>query len=282
VVDFHLGQQYDATVFHHQRGEHFETGLIQSLVNDKPLCFISGGSYSADVAGSELEARGRADFVWLSSIHPLERSPIQHFGPRSFYNWLAAQTPEMLVQGFSYSGSPANELSVGRIRIGHDWLEVLRGDPESLYRLTPAQFEEVVCDRLDAMGYEPSRVGSTNTPDGGVDIVAVQRDAPFPVLLAVQVKHRLLGGSVGPAAVRELEGIVSRDSFSLGVLVTNANFTPDARWVADARRTMLRLRDHDDVMAWLHDSFRRGGRRELPDVVTLRPGLQVQVPWPGA
>jgi hypothetical protein len=247
-----------------------------------PFCFISGGSYSADLAGTEVVAGKSAQrVVWLHAAHPTEpRGPTRDWGPSALFEWLASQTEGMSVLGFEYSGDPHIEASVGRVRLRSELVAGLRSAPDQLYRLTPTDFELLVCDRLDAMGLDPIRIGGTNTPDGGADVLAVPRSSPIPFLMAVQIKHRSRPGVVGPQPVRELEALASRDDFNIGMLVTNASFSPDAHWVANTRRSLLRLRDIKDVVAWLHDQFHSHEIGDLPQAVELRPGLSIPIPWP--
>jgi len=46
-------------------------------------------------------------------------------------------------------------------------------EPERMHGLKPHLFEQLICDRLDHMGFDLERVGpNTYQKDGGIDIVA--------------------------------------------------------------------------------------------------------------
>ena len=162
-------------------------------------------------------------------------------------------------------------------------LEVLRRDPGRLSELSPEQFELLVAERLDRMGYAVERTGTATLKDGGIDIIAIPRLADVAgFLLAVQVKHHRGARPTGRDAVDRLLAW-QNTAFRLGMLVTNTRFTRDAVWTAarDPARHFLRLRDFADLSRWLHGVF--GSElewREIPDSIELAPGVSVHVPKP--
>lgn len=162
-------------------------------------------------------------------------------------------------------------------------LEVLRRDPGRLSELSPEQFELLVAERLDRMGYAVQRTGTTNRKDGGIDIIAVPKIANVATfLLAVQVKHHRGARPTGRDAVDRLLAW-QNTAFRLGMLVTNTHFTRDAVWAAsrDPARHFMRLRDFADLTRWLHGVFNSDlDWREIPDSIELTPGVWVQVPKP--
>lgn len=161
-----------------------------------------------------------------------------------------------------------------------DLLRLLERRPEELSQIDPEMFEALVADRLRSMGMGVQRVGKTNRKDGGVDIVAwPERLLTVPFLLAVQVKHRSTGKPVGPGPVRDLQGVLSRLPCEVGMLVTNTEFTADARWVANQRPTLVRLRDFADVMRWIRGDFLgEMAWQEIPEAIELAPGIMVKIP----
>lgn len=162
-------------------------------------------------------------------------------------------------------------------------LEVLQRDPRRLSELSPEQFELLVAERLDRMGYTVQRTGSTTLKDGGIDIIAVPKMADVvSFLLAVQVKHHRGARPTGRDAVDRLLAW-QNTAFRLGMLITNTRFTRDAVWTAsrDPARHFLRLRDFADLTRWLHGVFNSDlDWREIPDSIELAPGVSVQVPKP--
>jgi restriction endonuclease Mrr len=148
-----------------------------------------------------------------------------------------------------------------------------------MYRITAEQFEDVICDRLLAMGFEARRVGRTNRKDGGIDIVFWNSE-PFPVLGAAQLKHhRDRTRRSGPQTVRDFRGVLATHPFQFGVVITNTTFTADARWFADHQQGLIRLRDGQDLRKWIENEFVSEERwRTVPHKIELCPGVTIDVP----
>lgn len=154
--------------------------------------------------------------------------------------------------------------------------------PDELLRITPGQLEELVQDRLQAMGLDTERAGGVYEPDGGVDIVFWPKNrTTFPFLGAVQVKHhhsRTI--KTGVDAVREMAGVLQRHGdINLGMVVTNTAFTSEAKWFVSPRQFFLRLRDADDISRWMGGDFSQEWR-ELPLVLQLGSNSEVQIRQP--
>jgi hypothetical protein len=163
-------------------------------------------------------------------------------------------------------------------------LRLLAESPEELNHLSYEKFECVCEDRLEAMGYECTRVGgSANRRDGGIDIIATRLGAPFPYFIAVQVKHHGASGRpTGPAPVRDLHGVVSSLGFNAGMLITNTSFTQGAQWFAARHPFLLKLRDYDDLRKWLLAEFDHEQLywREIPASIDVGAGIIVSLPRP--
>jgi len=162
-------------------------------------------------------------------------------------------------------------------------VEFLKADPSRLLQLTPEAFETFVAERLSRMGLDVTLVGSTNLRDGGIDLIAAPKlRTVASFLLAGQVKHHRRAARTGRAAVDRLVAW-KNTAFRLGLLVTNTQFTKDARWCASLpeNRNFIRLRDFNDLQLWLRDNFwSRNTWREIPDTITVAPGITVEVPRP--
>lgn len=162
-------------------------------------------------------------------------------------------------------------------------LSMLREDPQGIKTLSPEQFEYLVAERLDRMGFDVTMTGATSSKDGGIDIVAIPRARTFATfLIATQVKHHRGEQKTGREAVDRL--LAWKDTyFRVGLLVTNTSFTADARWVARQQnnRSFLRLRDFWDLKRWLEDNFSSSEElQEIPQEVVLAPGITVAIPEP--
>ena len=162
-------------------------------------------------------------------------------------------------------------------------LRMLKEEPERLRQLSPSQFERFVADRLDRMGFDVELTGRTALRDGGIDLIAVPKIRTVAsFLLAGQVKHHCGSQKSGRGTVDRLLAW-QNSQFRLGLLVTNTDFTRDARWLADQERNraFLRLRSFEDLKRWLEDNYASESEwREIPEHIVLAPGVRIAVPRP--
>lgn len=171
------------------------------------------------------------------------------------------------------------ETQVQVFNITEELIKKLITNPNEIYNLTPIAFEDLICNRLDAMGLGVKQVGGhTYHKDGGIDIVAWTRQREFPFLIAVQAKyHYSSKQKTGSQEIRDLIGTVKTLPFHVGVLVTNTTFSPDAEWVAGQQPELIRLRDIEDIRRWLIDDFLdEYNWREIPEVIEVCPGVVVR------
>jgi hypothetical protein len=159
-------------------------------------------------------------------------------------------------------------------------MQRILADPEQVHRISPEQFELLVLDRVQAMGFEAERVGHTYGRDGGIDIVFwPKKNFPIPFLGAMQVKHhRRPSTHTGPKPVREMIGVMhNRKPFNMGIIVTNTSFTPSAHWSAANQQGLIRLRGMNDLLRWLRNNFTDEEEwRELPESIELCPGVIIK------
>jgi hypothetical protein len=156
-------------------------------------------------------------------------------------------------------------------------------DPSEIYRIGHERFEDLIQDRISAMGFETLRTGHTYSKDGGIDLLFWRSDAPFPFLGAVQAKyHRSPEHPTGPREVRDFAGTIGTLPMAVGLMVTNSTFTFDAKWIAAKVGSQVRLRDHADLRRWVTGRFVDADEwREIPSEIELRPGLRIQIPKGG-
>lgn len=156
-------------------------------------------------------------------------------------------------------------------------LEFLKKNPAELAKLTDIQFEDFVQDRLEAAGFHVIRQGKTHSPDGGVDMIAFSKSAPFPFVLAIQAKHKRRG-KIGSQPVRDLGGVIAGFHLHAGALITNTTFSPDAKSFAKQSRGKLFLRDFNDLKRWIEGNFTSKHEfRELPKVLEFKPGVPIPI-----
>ena len=148
-----------------------------------------------------------------------------------------------------------------------------------LKTITPEGLEELVCDRLFEWGLEPKRTGRLTRKDGGIDVLFWPRTpGAFPFLGGVQVKSARHEKKIGPRAVREFDSVATRLSLNVGLPVTNTGFTPDAKWYAEQKPSLLRLRDFNDLLRWARGEVEDPAEwRDFPDELVLCPGVTIKL-----
>lgn len=160
-------------------------------------------------------------------------------------------------------------------------LKILRDNPQDLAQLTPQQFEHLIADRLDRMGFDVVLTGAVQTRDGGIDLVATPKQRGLAsFLLATQVKHHRTNR---PTSREDVDRLLAwKDSvFRMGLIVTNSRFTQDAKWIAAKNSHFIRLRDFFDIARWLDDNFSDSQDwSELPSSIELAPGIITKIPPP--
>lgn len=163
------------------------------------------------------------------------------------------------------------------INVKQDLIPALIADWNVVYGISAEEFEEFVCDRLLTMGLQAFRTGRSNEKDGGIDII-FWTAGPLRVLGAVQVKHHCsLDRHTGPNVVREFAGVIAAHRFNVGMIVTNTEFTPDAKWFAQ-QKGALQLRAANAIQRWTRDDFELESWNTASRTVELCPGVEVQLP----
>ncbi|WP_417397090.1 restriction endonuclease [Gimesia chilikensis] len=141
------------------------------------------------------------------------------------------------------------------VNVRKDLIPLLQDNPDGIYDITSEEFEELVFDRILAMGFQGFRTGASNRKDGGIDIVAWTLGL-FPMLCAVQIKHRQSPKKrVGVADIREFTGAMHGRRINMGLVVTNTAFTQDARHLAMHGTCPIQLRGIDFLRKWIADDF---------------------------
>jgi hypothetical protein len=171
-------------------------------------------------------------------------------------------------------------LRIELIGIGRALSEQLRSNLDLIHVLSPEQFEEFICDRFSAMGFELKRTGPTNRKDGGIDVLFwPQQKVPFPFLGVAQLKHhRDPSRKEGASTVRDFAGAILGHPFNAGLLITNTTFSPDAKWYARERANLIRLRELQDIRRWVYGNFTDDAEwREIPSSIELCPGVVIRI-----
>lgn len=109
--------------------------------------------------------------------------------------------------------------------------------PESLKQILPQQFEQLIGNLFEKMGYHVRL--TPRTKDRGIDILAKRSNETGIENLAIQCKH-YPGGRVGVEHARSLYGVMQDNpEITKGVLVTSGEFSKDCKNFANGKRIEL-------------------------------------------
>ena len=151
------------------------------------------------------------------------------------------------------------------------------GEEEArLRQLDGSSFERLLMTLIDRMGYHIKAVGDTNRKDGGIDIVAWP-ERGLPHVVAIQAKHHTVQTNTSVGDVRNFVGAIEANpTFNFGLMVTNTDFTADAKEFAKKVPSKVRLRTGRDIRRWLNHDF-SGEADWLPDKIEIALGVTTEL-----
>jgi hypothetical protein len=114
---------------------------------------------------------------------------------------------------------------------------------DKIMKVNPYEFEELLSELWEEMGYETYRTARSN--DRGVDVVAEGGNK-----IAIQAKRHQ--GNIGSPKVREMVGSTQVKNADEGILVTTSGFTKDAEQTAGEIEN-VRLIDGDELVDMLRE-----------------------------
>lgn len=134
--------------------------------------------------------------------------------------------------------------------------------PELMRGLEPREFEKFIAEILRGLGFQNIELTS-QSGDGGRDIVAVQHLNGIPILMNFECKRYAESRKIGPGPLRSLLGVCNTadTAANIGVLVTTSTFTQGARKLL-VGETRLDGKDFNDLTLWLEKYFLRSNRKE--------------------
>lgn len=110
-------------------------------------------------------------------------------------------------------------------------------NPELLQSVEPIEFEKIISDLLERMGFDVTRTKSTG--DGGIDVIAINEQPIISGKYVVQCKRYATGNNVGEPVIRELYGVMHAENANKGILITTSEFTRQARSFAADKQIEL-------------------------------------------
>ena len=138
------------------------------------------------------------------------------------------------------------------ITVQDSLLALMTKNPEFMYGITHRQFEELICELFDKLGYAVELTARTR--DGGCDLIAFGEDQlGIKTKYVVEAKHYKPENRVGVAIVRQVSAVKQKFGAHHGVLITSSYFTKDA---IEENRVFygLHLTDYDNLLGWIRRS----------------------------
>lgn len=123
----------------------------------------------------------------------------------------------------------ANAARVVRVsleEINDELIKYLAKNPRSMREMSPRKFEELIADMFRNQGYDVTLTPSIC--DGGMDVIAVQRDGVGTVMVIVECKRYSENKKVGVEIARGLYGVVEQKGATRGIIATTSFFTRGA------------------------------------------------------
>lgn len=112
-------------------------------------------------------------------------------------------------------------------KINEELICYLAANPSKMREMSPRKFEELVADMFRNKGFGVTLTQRSN--DGGIDIVAMQRDDIGTVMIIIECKRYAEDNKVGVDIVRGLYGVVEQQRATQGIIATTSFFTRDAK-----------------------------------------------------
>lgn len=165
---------------------------------------------------------------------------------RNFY------TPGILgPDGSPISRSGTDKIIVEIKSTNDELLKRLKNDPELIRNLSPRQFEEIVADLLQDMGYHVELTPASR--DGGLDMYAARKDGLGKFLYLVECKRFIPPTKVQVGIVRSLYGVLNEKRANAGAIVTTSFFTSGAMEFQKKIEHQMKLHDYVELQRWISD-----------------------------
>jgi restriction system protein len=134
----------------------------------------------------------------------------------------------------------------------------MKKNTEKLHDVTSRQFEQLIADIFDDMGWEVQLTKATR--DNGRDILAHLNTGTMKMLCLIEAKKYRKDRPVGVQLVRNLYGTFCDERANSAMLVTTSYFSDDAKKFREKHNYQLTLKDYTDVVGWLANYKNPKGR----------------------
>lgn len=139
--------------------------------------------------------------------------------------------------------------------INDNVLKYLSENPLAFYQLDDREFEIVMAEIYNKLGYEVELTKATR--DGGKDIIIRKPEILGDFIYYVECKKNAPKRHIGIGIVKNLVGTISTDRVNGGILATTSYFTSDAkRFISDNKYDyQIQMHDYDMIRKLLDQAI---------------------------
>lgn len=122
-------------------------------------------------------------------------------------------------------------------------LKYLSENPQAFYQLTGTEFEIVMTEIYNKLGYKVERTQPTR--DGGKDIIIRKPEILGDFIYYVECKKHEAKDPIGVGIIRSFVGTVNTDRVNGGILATTSYFSRDAKKFISENNYSCQIQMHD-------------------------------------
>lgn len=184
------------------------------------------------------------------AIHLIARLLETH-DPRSIFNMLEGSVYNLQNQIHVPQRQLVSAVKPKLVVVNEQILERLRARPQDIHQIGHRKFEELIAELLDDMDFDVELTQATR--DGGRDVLAYWNSPVGRLLVLVEAKKHRPDRPVGIQLVRTLYGTLMDEQANSAMLVTTADFSPDARKFEAKHKWQLALKNYTDLVEWIEN-----------------------------
>lgn len=122
-------------------------------------------------------------------------------------------------------------------------LKYLTENPKAFYQLTSRQFEVVMAEIYNKLGYKVELTKATR--DGGKDLIIRKPEALGDFIYYVECKKYAPKNHVGIGIVKNLVATINTDKVNGGILATTSYFSKDTKKFIEENKYGYQIKMHD-------------------------------------
>lgn len=138
--------------------------------------------------------------------------------------------------------------------VNEELMAYIANNPRVLDKLHPNAFEQVIYSIYKNHGFSAKRIGGWNQADGGIDLLAVDRNFPSGKL-TIAIQCKISKNKITAKPIRELAGVLEAHKAHMGIVATTSEFTDAALGDAERYHWRINLLDKRKVIEMLKEIY---------------------------